>query len=156
MTTRACPFCAEEIQAAAVKCKHCGSDVTPVAPVGSDSKEPVGTSGKRWPWIVGAVVGVTILASVISSGGDDKADAGSGRSSDAKYVCEKSVKDQLKAPATAKFTGATATLGAGDRWTVTGSVDSQNSFGALVRTAYTCSAIHGTGENWRTKSILLN
>lgn len=27
---RECPFCAEEIQGAAVKCKHCGSDVSPV------------------------------------------------------------------------------------------------------------------------------
>lgn len=25
--TRPCPFCAEPIQAAAVKCKHCGSDL---------------------------------------------------------------------------------------------------------------------------------
>ena len=26
--TRKCPFCAEDIQVAAVKCKHCGSDLT--------------------------------------------------------------------------------------------------------------------------------
>jgi len=29
--TRACPFCAEEILLAAIKCKHCGSDI-PVSP----------------------------------------------------------------------------------------------------------------------------
>lgn len=28
MATRLCPFCAEEIQEAAIKCKHCGSDLT--------------------------------------------------------------------------------------------------------------------------------
>lgn len=28
--TRRCPFCAEDIRAAAIKCKHCGSTVEPV------------------------------------------------------------------------------------------------------------------------------
>jgi len=27
--TRACPFCAEDVKAAAVVCKHCGKDLTP-------------------------------------------------------------------------------------------------------------------------------
>ncbi len=31
LDTRTCPYCAEEIKAAAVKCKHCGSAVEPVS-----------------------------------------------------------------------------------------------------------------------------
>ena len=27
-----CPFCAEEVRAAALKCKHCGSDLMPTSP----------------------------------------------------------------------------------------------------------------------------
>lgn len=30
--TKTCPFCAEEVLAAAIKCKHCGSDLTATPP----------------------------------------------------------------------------------------------------------------------------
>lgn len=33
MEEKKCPFCAEVIKAAAVKCKHCGSDLSPGAPI---------------------------------------------------------------------------------------------------------------------------
>lgn len=43
--TRACPFCAEDILAAAVKCKHCGSDVSmhPAAPMPAPQAATEGT-----------------------------------------------------------------------------------------------------------------
>ncbi|VXA93668.1 hypothetical protein [Citricoccus sp. K5] len=52
--------------------------------------------------------------------------------------CERLVKDKLKAPSTAKFSGQSAT-GSGNSWTSTGTVESQNSFGAMVANRYTCS-----------------
>lgn len=54
-------------------------------------------------------------------------------------TCHEAVTNQLKAPATAKFTNDEAKLAEGG-WTVTGSVDSENSFGALIRSSYTCTA----------------
>ena len=58
----------------------------------------------------------------------------------AKICAEKAVEDKLKSPSTAKFcsyTQMTATNLSGDKWKITGYVDSQNSFGATVRQYWT-------------------
>ena len=56
-------------------------------------------------------------------------------------VCaEMAVEDRLKSPSTAKFCPSyqmTATNLGGDNWKVTGYVDAQNSFGAVVREYWT-------------------
>lgn len=53
-------------------------------------------------------------------------------------ACQSAVKDRLKAPSTADFSSVAAEVKPG-LWRVTGDVDAQNSFGAQVRTAYTCT-----------------
>ncbi|GIG71128.1 hypothetical protein [Phytomonospora endophytica] len=54
--------------------------------------------------------------------------------------CRQSVLEQLKAPATAQFGDAKATEG-DDGYSVSGYVDAQNGFGALIRTDYRCEPI---------------
>lgn len=65
-------------------------------------------------------------------GNDDAGDAGTAR-----YACEERVKNSLKSPSTADFSGVTTT-GSGP-YSVTGDVDSQNGFGAMVRSSFSCS-----------------
>lgn len=64
---------------------------------------------------------------------------------DAQFFVEK----QLKSPSTAEFSNMESTLQYENIFKVTGSVDSQNSFGAMIRTNFECvveyeSATSGT------------
>jgi hypothetical protein len=61
-------------------------------------------------------------------------------------ACRDWARGRLKSPSTANFSQETA-QGLGDgRWRVTGVVDSQNSFGAVVRSAWTCEATYAGEE----------
>lgn len=85
-------------------------------------------------------------------------------STDATIVCQKFVTDQLRAPSTAVFSPDSETaashIGIADKpdtWRVQGWVDSQNSFGAQIRSRYDCVATvtgYGkTGWNFRSESV---
>lgn len=65
---------------------------------------------------------------------------------DAQVMCEQFVEDRLKSPGSADFNDTTAT-GGGNTWHVTGTVDSQNGFGALVRSEFMCN-MSVSGETW--------
>ncbi|GGS44747.1 hypothetical protein [Deinococcus knuensis] len=66
-------------------------------------------------------------------------------------TCRLAVKNQLKAPATAQFPGLTSdqVQVSGGRGTLRGVVDAQNSFGAMLRTGFTC-----TGTEQRVTATL--
>ena len=73
------------------------------------------------------------------------ADVGVG---DAYQACERAVETQLVSPGSADFSGA---LGSdisenGGSYTVIGYVDSENSFGASLRSDFTCQ-LRETGDN---------
>jgi hypothetical protein len=55
----------------------------------------------------------------------------------AEVLCEGQIKDQLLAPASAKFGRATRVKN-GNTWVITNTVDSQNAFGALIRSEWQC------------------
>lgn len=87
------------------------------------------------------VAAVIILAGVVGAmfgSGSMKTAYDPNWSGEAISQCEDLVKENLKAPSTAKF-DTTAT---GDgTWIVSGTVDSENSFGATLRAEFQCTVI---------------
>lgn len=127
-------------------------------------------SPRLWPWAVGSVI-VTVIALfgvVLVFGGDARpaevdpvtAPTPEEHSPEldlaaAELACQDFVRDRLKAPATAEFTEAvTAPLAGYDRYTVSGAVDAQNSFGALIRNFYSCTVgLSTSGDRWFLQSL---
>jgi hypothetical protein len=68
-------------------------------------------------------------------------------------MCSEFVRDRLKAPKTADFAEygnrGTSVAKSGTTYSVNGYVDSENSFGADIRTQYTCTVTPVGGKRWR-------
>jgi len=99
-----------------------------------------------WWWYA---VGVAVLAAcglfVFQSQHTEPTSEDNSR--DAQRACEKNfIPSRLKAPATAKFSGESVSH-AGETYTVTGAVDSENGFGALIRASFTC-VMHSSDDQW--------
>jgi hypothetical protein len=106
--------------------------------------------GRGIAWTVAVIVGLSIIGSMLPK--SDHADAYS-----AQRMCEEHfVKDQLLSPSSAKFSpdSETNTVSLGEnRWTVTGYVDSQNAFGAMLRNRYSCTVRYLGDEKYRAESV---
>lgn len=96
---------------------------------------PANKSTKTWGWIATAVA----IAALIACFGDfDRSDP-EPPAFDHVTACQDEVLSQLKAPATAEFVGSDRITEGEVGVMVTGEVDAQNSFGALIRSSYICS-----------------
>ena len=120
--------------------------------------------GKRGAWIaIGVVAAVITVASIAAGSGSDSesSDASPGL---AFVMCKDFVKDRLKAPATATFRnfydddGEVSVTGSGDGpYRVVSTVDSENGFGAKIRSRFSCTVTHTPGgDNWRLDAISVN
>lgn len=103
---------------------------------------------------------VVIVAVVGSMGGDDDTNSSDTMRLSAFDVCKDFVKDRLRSPGSAKFRnffeddGEVIVTGAGKGpYTVRSTVDSENGFGALIRTDFTCSVTNTSGDRWRLNSV---
>lgn len=96
---------------------------------------------------VAALLAICLVSAVARGNAPDRG----APARDAKRVCQDFVKKRLKAPSTAEFVDLEVSESAGD-YTVAGNVDAQNSFGAQLRSAFTC-VVHDDGDEWRLVSI---
>ncbi len=102
---------------------------------------PEAKPGERKRTIIWAVVGaIAILMAII--GGINACSKRPDSNANSKYEaiaqCEDRIKQLLKSPATAEF--ETDATGSGT-WKVTGTVDSDNSFGASLRSSFQCTVV---------------
>lgn len=74
----------------------------------------------------------------------------------ASVMAEQFVKDKLKSPGSAKFQSFSdqniTDIGDG-RYTIAAWVDSQNSFGALIRTKYICTVKYAGDDKWQLENL---
>jgi hypothetical protein len=70
--------------------------------------------------------------------------------------CQEQARGKLKSPSTARFPGGEQVEQTGNTIRITGPVDAQNSFGAMLRGRYRCVATR-QGDTWSVYSVeLLN
>lgn len=102
-----------------------------------------------------AMLALCVAGAALALSGDESQDpAVADRAVDAEIMCEEFIGRRLKAPATAKYSH-TQTLKDGARYTVSGHVDAENSFGAMVRTDYTCVVADQGNGKWSLVDLSL-
>jgi hypothetical protein len=96
---------------------------------------------------------VWLLIWWISGGFSGPAQPKSISATDAQVACQTQVEKQLKAPASADYPADIDPVKTGDGWQWNAYVDAQNSFGAKLRTNFTCEVV---GTDPSTAQIRVN
>lgn len=100
--------------------------------------------------VLGALLLVVVALSFASSqSGQAKPDD---LTNDARVACHAQVESRLKAPSTAEINDADEAGGPQGPWTFRGTVDAENSFGAKIRSGWTCR-IARTDQGWDVQSV---
>ena len=163
--TKECPFCAEEILARAIKCKHCGSDVGQ-APLPSQEdasarkRGPVGWAERRMTIAAMGCLIVLLLVvawwSYMSLTSESREIAGLRANDEAAWTaCQHAVRDRLLSPATASFPpgwrdGLTRLF---NQRTFRWYVDATNRMGGTARLEFACGISELQDGTWEVFSL---
>lgn len=129
---------------ALTKCRECGSSVSTSAK--SCPSCGIRKPGKKPGGFATAIALIIILLMIIGSFGKKDRVSNNYTNKDqsnlAYHMCQGYVKVALKSPSTAEFPpfqSYNAQYDGYNKYLVSGYVDAQNSFGAMLRTSYTCN-----------------
>lgn len=162
-----CPECNREVSDKAITCPHCGyvlkvsSTPPPASPapsLESKAQEKVEPSGTVKLVTFGIMVVIALLlwkgcGAMLESGAESgkKCDA-----ENARVAAEKFVTDKLKSPSSASFSWEPKMSNTSDeRWIEVSWVESQNAFGATVRTKFYAVVICKGDGNWTLENLVI-
>lgn len=109
-----------------------------------------------------SILAVLVVIGIAVAAATDDSDSKPSGETAAAVMCEDFVKQRLKSPATANFPGVTdadyaTTKVLSDtkpwKYQVTGVVDSQNGFGATVRSNYVCTVSTKDNDTWTLNDL---
>lgn len=169
-----CPYCGYARPDSQAPCPHCGNsfltnaDNNPLSPYYSKTSSP---SGGGVMFFLAAVICVCVIVIIYSTNKDVKKNS-TARNTNAAYTqtysrpqnavayefAKRFVLQRLKAPSTAKFApyseSKISPLADGATYKVTSYVDSQNSFGAMIRTYWYAKIIYTRAfDEWKILDI---
>jgi hypothetical protein len=131
-----CKDCQKEFSTDAKACPHCGAKLPLL-------HQKLGCGG--------FLLVMFILALLVGIFSDDPPAPKEPSRLDAILMSQVFVKQNLKAPSTAKFpsSGQFQAYDMVDGWEVSGYVDAQNGFGAQIRSHFKCKLKHTGGDRWQ-------
>ena len=151
--TKKCPQCLAEVDPKAKKCSHCGSKLP----------QPMSPIVKVVLVLFGIGIFTSIFTAAISPSSPSTPEQPSTYSYElsARSFSKFYIERLLKSPSTADFCSGTATDLGDNRWKVVSCVDSQNGFGAMIRSNWQTIMIFTGGDvddmgAWKVEQIIFD